>query len=273
MTFAEFEQAVAKGIGAPKRLFDLISANSEALDEPHFIDAVSNNLRRGRMLIMVLGDGIRSETELLSGLLQSHAGAHFTFALVELSTWRNEAGAILAVPNTLAKTVMIERGVVRVEGTGVRIEPVPPETKPRAHSISMGDFLSLMAERSPALPSAINQFIDAVEPLGIYPDLKAALSFKIDVPEFPRPINLGYITKDGKFWTDTLIAKVPEAVWQPYLGRIAALIGGSVTDTRSRFVAGTNGSAPFVEDLLPQHRDALVQAMADAVHTLRSSAD
>lgn len=60
---------------APRRLYDLVRDYPEALEEAEFIDAVSLNLRRGRMLVIVLGDGIRAETEALSDLLQSHAGA------------------------------------------------------------------------------------------------------------------------------------------------------------------------------------------------------
>src|SRR3546814_19642266 len=69
----------------------LVHGHPEALDEAEFIDAVSLNLRLGRMLAIVLGDGIRTETEALCDLLQSHAGAHFTFALVELATWQNRS--------------------------------------------------------------------------------------------------------------------------------------------------------------------------------------
>lgn len=271
MSFAEFERAVAKGQGAPRRLFDLVAEQPDRLEEAAFIDAVANNLRRGRMLVMVLGDGIRSETELLSGLLQSHAGAHFTFALVELATWQTPDGTLLVVPSTLAKTVMIERGVVRIEQAGVRIEPVPQEAGPAAQSLSMSDFMQSMAQRDPALPKAIYGFIDTVEPLGIYPELKATLSFKADLPNLARPINLGYITKDGKFWTDTLIGKVPEAIALPYLEAVAALAGGAVTQARSRFAAGTKGTAPAIADLLPAHQEALAAAMGVAIHALREA--
>ena len=145
MSFAEFEQAACRGLGGPRRLYDLISSHPDALDEASFIDAVAANLRHGRLLVMVMGDGIRRETEALGSLLQSHAGAHFTFALVELAAWRTATGSLLVIPDTLAKTVMIERGIVRLADTAARIEPVPVEAAPRAQSISMGDFLGLMA--------------------------------------------------------------------------------------------------------------------------------
>lgn len=266
MTFTEFERAVAKGEGAPKRLFDLVADLPDALDEAAFCDAVSSNLRRGRMLVIVLGDGIRSETETLADLLQGHAGAHFTFALVELATWRTAAGSVLAVPSTLAKTVMIERGIVRLEGGDLRVAPVPAETKPRAQSLSMADFMAAMAVLDPGLPGWINALLEALEPLGVYPDLKASLSFKADLPDYDRPVNFGYLTRQGKFWTDTAALRLPGAIWRPYLQRLAELVGGVIIDEpKAHYVAISGRAAPRITDFLPAHLDALVAAIETAL--------
>lgn len=274
MSYEQFEQASARGLGSGERLYDVVADHPEALEEPDFVDAVSNNLRRGRMLVMVVGDGIRSETEALTELLQSHAGAHFTFALVEIATWQTGDDTILAIPDVLTKTVMIERGIVRVEGTGVTIDPVPVETKQRAHSISMSDFLERMAERDRSLPASINALLDALEPIGVYPELKASLNLKVDVPDLDRPANFGYIDKHGKFWTSTASWNLPEKVWRPYYETVASLIDGHIIDEpNNRFVAITARSAPRIEDLLPQHTDALVGAITEAVRQLRSEED
>lgn len=273
MSFEQFEQAVARGQGAPKRIHELFANNPEALDEPAFIDAVTRNLQRGRMLVLVLGDGIRTETEALANLLQSHAGAHFTFALVELATWRTATGAILAVPDVLARTVMIERGIVRIEGAGITVAPVPIEAKARAQSISMSDFMAIMAQRNPALPAAINAMLDALEPYGVYPELKATLSLKLDSPLLNRPANFGYIDKSGRFWTDPAAGNLPRSVWRPYFDRVAEIVGGVVIDEpKSRYVAIPGRSAPLIEDLILQHLDDFVGAIADAIHRLNDDA-
>lgn len=269
MSYDEFQAVVSKGERAPKRLYDLVSENPEALPEADFIDAVSANLRRGRMIAMVLGDGIRSETETLAALLQSHAGAHFTFALVEVATWRDSAGAILAVPSTLAKTVMIERGIVRIEGGTVRVDPIPAETKARAQSISMSDFMALMAARDPALPDAINAMLDALAPFGVYADLKQTLNLKVDLPDYDKPVNFGYIEKQGKFWSNPAAWNAPEEVWRPYFDKLAELIGGHVIDEPgNRYVAIKDRSAPRITDLLPEHLDAWVAAIETAIRRL-----
>ncbi|MFC0588294.1 hypothetical protein ACFFF7_02595 [Novosphingobium aquiterrae] len=274
MSFEDFQLAVSQGENAPKRLYDLVSDLPDALAEAEFIDAVASNLRRGRMLAMVLGDGIRSETETLARLLQSHAGAHFTFALVEVATWRTETGAILAIPSTLAKTVMIERGIVRLEGAGVRVDPVPARAKPRAQSLSMGDFMAGMAKLDAALPQAIYALIDALEPIGVYAELKASLSFKFDHPDLNRTASFGYIDKQGRFWTNPTSLNLPERVWRPYLETLAVLVGGYVVDQPTGpFVAISSRSAPRINDLLPQHREALVEAIEKAVRDINEGSE
>lgn len=270
MSYDEFQTVVSKGERAPKRLYDLVSEHPEALPEADFIDAVSANLHRGRMIAMVLGDGIRSETETLAALLQSHAGAHFTFALVEVATWRDSAGAILAVPSTLAKTVMIERGIVRIEDGTVRIDPIPAETKARAQSISMSDFMALMAARDPALLDAINAMLDALAPFGVYADLKQTLNLKVDLPDYDKPVNFGYIEKQGKFWSNPAAWNAPEEVWRPYFDKLAELVGGHVIDEPgNRYVAISGKSAPRITDLLPAHLDAWVAAIESAILRLK----
>jgi len=73
MGFEAFEAACRKGKGmAATSLHGLVAEQADALDEAAFIDAVSRNLARGRIVVLVLGDGIRSETLSLAALLQSH---------------------------------------------------------------------------------------------------------------------------------------------------------------------------------------------------------
>ena len=269
MTFSTFQAAVGKGQGAPARLYDLVAGHPEAMEEADFIDAVTLNLSRGRMLVIVLGDGIRTETEALSGLLQSHAGAHFTFALVELATWRNSAGDILAVPNTLARTVMIERGIVRIDGGVPKVEPVPAEVRARPQSISMGTFWDKMAERDPQLPQAIRAFLDALEPLGVYPDLKASLNIKADLADRDKPVNFGYIQKNGQFWPNPAAWGLPEHVWMPYFETLASLVGGTViNEPNNTFVAVNGRSAPRIEQLLPKHQATWVAAIEKVLRSL-----
>lgn len=107
MNYTELEQAVLRSdfgqARKPTQLYDLFS-DAETLDEAAFIDAVNMNLKNGRIVVLVVGDGIKSEAEDLANGLQSHAGFHFTFALIELAIFNAVSDdELLVVPSVLAK--------------------------------------------------------------------------------------------------------------------------------------------------------------------------
>jgi hypothetical protein len=89
--------------GHPKdRLYEAVtkSVGHEEINEALFIDAVSRNLKRGRFLLLVIGDGIQEGTENIATFLHQHAGMHFTLGLVELAIFAlpSEIGGYLVQP-------------------------------------------------------------------------------------------------------------------------------------------------------------------------------
>lgn len=101
-------------------LLELVRAAGHQVDEIAFNDALTLNLRRGRFLLLIVGDGIREGVEAIAEYLQAHAGLHFTLGLVELPIYSLGNGARIAVPRVLAKTQLITRTVVAApEGTQV----------------------------------------------------------------------------------------------------------------------------------------------------------
>ena len=210
-SYEAFEAACRKGQGmTASSLYALVKDRPDALPEHEFIDAVMRNLRRGRLLVIALGDGIRSEAEALAELLQSHAGAHFTFALVELASWRNpETGDIIALPSTLARTVMISRGVVTIEDGAAVLSGVPAAAQGGVSTISDELFFEELGAKTPGAPALVKEFLDRLRDLDVYPDLKAALNLKADLPGAPRATNFGYISKNGKLSTEPLRGPLP----------------------------------------------------------------
>jgi len=65
-------------------LLDMVRAVDPAVDEQRFHDALTANLRRGRFLLLIVGDGIREGVEAIAEYLRVHAGLHFSLGLVEL---------------------------------------------------------------------------------------------------------------------------------------------------------------------------------------------
>lgn len=91
-------------------------------DEAAFLDRVQHHLNNGNFLLLIVGDGIRRNTEEITTFMNSHARMSFTLGLVEMTLFRMMPfRSLLVLPRILAKTVEIGRLVVKA-GTGVEVE-------------------------------------------------------------------------------------------------------------------------------------------------------
>ena len=88
------------------------------VDETDFIDNVSRCLHQGRMLLLIVGDGIREGVEDMASILQETPSMQFTLGLVEIGCYRvthAEEACLLLVPRVVAKTAEITRAIVQIE--------------------------------------------------------------------------------------------------------------------------------------------------------------
>lgn len=95
-------------------ILELVRDAGHQVDEMGFNDALTSNLKRGRFLLLIVGDGIRVGVESIADYLQQHSGLHFTFGLVELPIYELATGDRLIVPRVLANTKTLLRTVVEV---------------------------------------------------------------------------------------------------------------------------------------------------------------
>ena len=89
-------------------------------NEIAFNDALTTNLRRGRFLLLIVGDGIREGVEAIAEYLQAHAGLHFSLGLVEMPLYGMPDGSRLVVPRVLARTLTVARTVIGMPD-GIRL--------------------------------------------------------------------------------------------------------------------------------------------------------
>jgi hypothetical protein len=106
---------------------EMVRAVDPEVDEQQFNDALTANLRRGRFLLLIVGDGIREGVEAIFEYLQAHAGLHFSLGLVELPVYEMPNGDRLVAPRVLARTAIITRNVVAVPDGCVIQEAIDPE--------------------------------------------------------------------------------------------------------------------------------------------------
>lgn len=234
--------------------------------EQDFIDDVARRLRAGQIGILIVGDGIREEVETLATAVQAHAGVRFTLGLVALSLFELPAEErLLVVPHTLMRTVMLERGVVRIEQGQIVVSAPPAAVASRSASLSEEEFFDAMRELDPRLPNELKQFLERLEARRVYVEMKRSLNLKWDRPADGRDINLGYIVKGGQVWTDAAGWFLPKHLASDYWNEVAKAWGGELVRRPKKdgkwsgFVA-VDGRAPNIVTLLDKF-----DAWADAI--------
>ena len=284
LDYTGLQAAVRAATKSPtSTLFGLVHPEGDPAREGVFVDAVSRNLRLGRFLLLIAGDGIQESAEALADFMQRHIGLHFTLALVELGLWRAPGGEVLVTPRVVARTVQIERAVVRLEAGmsaaapgASRIEPVAASASaPR--TLTEAAFDEELEKHAPGLAPRLRAFVASLEPLGVYGDLKASLLLKAPLAD-GRATSLATIDTQGRVFTDG----VPAAAMA--LGRLdladaykaalaAALPGGAVQATGKvmgvRLVV--DGRTPTLAQLI-DHSDAWAAAISDYLHGLQEAA-
>lgn len=230
---------------------------------------MSRNLRLGRGLFLIVGDGIREETESLTAHLQAHPGLHFALALVELALFRLPSdGDVLIQPRIIARTVNIERGIIRYDDARISVTPVPVAgpVAPQRTTLTEDEFYDRVAKRDPTLPERLRAFLDRLEPIGVSPEFKKSLILRWRAPD-GTGLNVGYIKPEGQTWTDAVNWPARELgildITHDYVRDLAHAIGGEMkTNPKNndhRWVA-FEGHAPKIEKLL-EHEDSWTRAI------------
>lgn len=281
-TYADLQAAVRRANKDPG--FDLYrcvcGAETAQEDEASFVDAVSRNLRLGRFLILIAGDGIQESAEELAGYLQRHVSLHFTLALVELSLWKSPLdGGVFVQPKVVTRTVQIERAVVRLD-SGVTI--VPSQIQPAAASakpmtITSEGFWEDLGQKAPGVPERLKAFLAQVEPLGVYADIQNGLNLKWR-DEAGRVFGFGLVDRAGGLQTDYAnypLRKINRLdLAQGYQRAVAELApGAAVRETPDPWSwrVARDGRVLAVRDLL-DHADGWVATISALQEQIRSSA-
>ena len=153
LTYEDFEErcrasrqtSITNGFG----LFDLICREfpDHNIQQTEFVNGVTRNLRNGRFLLLVVGDGIREGLARMLDALHHQSRLHFTFGLVELQLFRlPEESGLLAVPSIVAHSTEIERAVVTIRGaesSDVQVE-VRSDPQKKAPRLTETEFLQSM---------------------------------------------------------------------------------------------------------------------------------
>ena len=246
-------------------LFDTVADIVEETDESIFVDSVTRNLKRGRFLVLIVGDGIREGVQNISNFLQRHAGLDFTFGLVELGIYKiPREKRYIVQPRVLAKTYTVERAVIRAEGGEVKIvSPNGPEPdhKTTGHRSTISEeqfFENIRDELGVEVGKELFSFVQELSNLDITPVYGSSSLNLRWYPESNLKMNFGSIHKSGKL--DTAPSNwVPDSLGKIHLGHdyqksLAAIIRGAYVrehERPTRWVVFKDEKAIQINEVLP----------------------
>ena len=122
-SFTDLEAAIKLANHNADSLLAIVQ-KAEELDETKqqdFIDTVSRNLKLGRFLLLIVGDGIRDNIESMVDYINKSPQLHFTLALIELQVFRfnHDNNSFIVIPQLVTRTKEIVRSTIRIEGVNL----------------------------------------------------------------------------------------------------------------------------------------------------------
>jgi len=174
------------------------AVDPEGCDEARWIDQVNRNLACGRILLLIVGDGIRTEVEALTDLVSRHPDLHYKLALVEMRVYDLGDEQRLVVPSTLARTELLERAVVTVRTeTGspiVEVTAAAADTT-RKGIITAEDLFAYMQAYAGPVQVRVGRKLLAIvrDPLKV---VWKTASFAIQSPRLSL-----FVSREGYIWT------------------------------------------------------------------------
>jgi hypothetical protein len=270
--FDDLQSAARKALKDPSfSLWNLVKEQSD-LREDQFVDAVERRLRFGRLMLLIIGDGIHEGVEALASFLQLHAGVHAGLTLLDLSIWEGVDGGFLIIPRIPLRTVLVERGIVVIDGEKSRIDsPSRTASSSQAMTASEPEFYNQLEQRLPGQAEKLKAFVSSLKPLVVEPEFGKSLFLRWQSPD-GAILSAATIEPSGSIWllktvTDTRMAG-NQMAGERYLETIARLTNGSVKryDNGSIDVRGRDGRSvrlPMLIEFAPAWRDAIAQLTSE----------
>jgi hypothetical protein len=277
-TFEDLDAAVKRAElpegGKPRGLVESFD-NLDDFEPLVFMDAITRNLRRGRMLLLVVGDGIREGLESLAGIVQRHPGFHAALGLIELRVYPLPNGGFIGQPRTLLRTMNIERGVVTFNDDRLSITSPPVTTDDvaagtatkRPASLTEEEYYAFLASKFPDAPAFVRAFVQRLERIGLAPEFKRSLIMRWIGPD-GRQHNimtirkLGWVQVEAVSWQ--MKTNAEHVLADAYRQSIADAVGGEINDSKSSknvFV----GSGIMTVEHLQLHEDAVFDAIEQLI--------
>lgn len=155
--------------GQASRIIDAMAAAGYLTlsDEAALTDAINDHLMEASFLLLIVGDGIRSNVYQLAEFLNDNTAMSFNLALAEIEIYQHDDGVVV-VPNLLTKTTVIERkrpsyGSTLSIFSGAGIAPVERIAYTNKPVLSRREFVDTFASRGGYDPDLVTEFLSDLE--------------------------------------------------------------------------------------------------------------
>lgn len=176
-TFDDLNEAVVQVNN--KSIIEIVKQNSNEneIDEKYFIDSVSKNLKRGRFLLLIVGDGIQESVEEMVDYLQQFAQINFTLALIELQVFKNNTDdSIIVLPQIITRTKEITRAIIKIDNNSSKeisvdvqanLEEVKDDKVQNRNTLTYDDFFEqLRSNTNQGIVDFVKEVVDEFETKG-----------------------------------------------------------------------------------------------------------
>ncbi|ROQ47520.1 uncharacterized protein DUF4268 [Marinobacter sp. 3-2] len=112
-SYSDLQREVTRRTGEKGNIpYELVKRHFPNTEESEFVDGVSNSLKQGDFMLVIAGDGIRSDTQAMVQYLDLTANMKFTLAMIETAVYQTEDRDLTFIqPRTLFQTKEIQRTV------------------------------------------------------------------------------------------------------------------------------------------------------------------
>ena len=256
-TYDELRQAVLASrnndaVAFSDPLVDLARKGDDDVDEREFVDRMNRNLRLGRFVLLIVGDGIHEGVEQMADFLNQTPQLQFTLGLVEMGFYslndKAKPADFFVQPRIVARTREVTRAVVEIKTTvqpdeiHVSVPSAPTEAQSGRTKITERAFLERLAtSSSPEVVAFAKWVLEQAHAHDLTIEWgEAGPLLRYEDDDTGDRFTLGQLNWKGRLASTERLSrrvqklKLDASIYQSYLNRVAALIPGA---TRRKFSA------------------------------------
>jgi hypothetical protein len=219
-------------------LFKIVQDYYPELEEASFIDNLQSNLKKGRFLLTIIGDGIRENMEELSDYIHRNGNLNFTLGLIELPVYKHPfSEELIITPRILAKTKEIERIIYNITGDKTIEDKNITVEKTVSKTISEKVFFERLQNAIGEGPTrSFQSFVESLKSeLNITPKLGRGKKLSLNLKSADDTYNFASIQEDGQVWFYGIVSKTNELgdkqIGIGYLKELARAVNGQFIDS------------------------------------------